>query len=84
MLAPEHFLGFGGVHLFFERIERLGQVGGDVLPALRPFEQHANVVDLLREAVAKLDVFSEAALTLQRFLRLGLVIPEGGSGDLLF
>jgi hypothetical protein len=50
---------------------------------LRPLEQHPDVVELLREAVAQLEVFGEAALPLQRLLRLGLLVPEIGRGDLL-
>jgi hypothetical protein len=51
---------------------------------MRPFEQHADVVDLLGEAVALLDVLGDPALALQRLLRLGLVIPETLRRDLSF
>ena len=84
MFAAQHLFGFRGVDLLFERIEGLGQVGGDFFTALRPLEQDTDVVDFLGEAVAKLDVFGQAPLTLQGFLRLGLVVPEVGRGDLLF
>jgi hypothetical protein len=84
VLAAQHLLGFGGVDLRLERVERLAKVGGDVLSALRPFNEHAEVVDLLREAVAQLEVVGKPALPLQRLLRLGLVVPEPGGGDLLF
>jgi hypothetical protein len=84
MFAAEHFLGFRGVDLIFERIEGFGQIGGNLFTALRPFEQYADVVDFLGEAVAELDVFGQAPLALERFLRLGLVVPEVGRGDFLF
>jgi hypothetical protein len=84
VLAAKHFLGLSGVDLLFERVEGFDQVGGDVLSTLRPFEQDADVVDLLGEAVAELDVFGEAPLPLQRLLRFGLVIPEVWRRDLLF
>jgi hypothetical protein len=84
VFAAEHLFGFRGVDLLLERVEGLGQIGGDVFTTLRPFEEYADVVDFLGEAVAELDVFRKTALPLQRLLRLGLVVPEVGRGDLLF
>jgi hypothetical protein len=84
VLAAQHLLGFGRVDLLFEGVERLLQIGGDILAAFGPFEQHADVVELLGEAVAKLEVFRQPALALQRLLRLGLVVPEIRGGDFLF
>jgi hypothetical protein len=84
VLAAEHLLGLGGVDLVFERIERLGEIVGDVLAALRPLEQDADVVELFREAVAELEVLGQPPLALQGLLRFGLVVPEVGRGDLLF
>jgi hypothetical protein len=84
VLAAQHLLGLGGVHLLFKGIQRLDEIGGDVLATLRPFDQHADVVDLLRQAGAQLAVLGEASLALQRLLRFGLVVPEGRRGDLLF
>jgi hypothetical protein len=83
VLAAEHLLGFSRVDLFFERVEGLLQIGDNVLAAFGPLEQDADVVDLLREAVAKLEVFGKPALALQRLLRFGLVVPEIGGGDFL-
>ena len=84
MLTAEHLLGFGGVDLRFERVDRLGEIGADVFTALRPFEQDAEVVGLLGKAVAQLDVFRDAALPQQGLLRVGLVVPEIGRGDFAF
>jgi hypothetical protein len=84
VLAAEHLLGFGGVHLRVERVERAPEIGDHVLAALRPFEQDADVVNLAGKAVAQLEVLGEAALPLQRLLRLGLVVPEIWRGDSLF
>jgi hypothetical protein len=83
VLAAEHLLGFGGVNLFFERIERLGQVVGDALAVLCPLQQHSEVVELLRETVAQLEVLGEPPLALQGLLCLGLVVPEVGRRDFL-
>jgi hypothetical protein len=52
VLATEHLLGFRRVNLRLERIERRFEIRGDVFPALRPFDQDADVVDLLGQAVA--------------------------------
>ena len=84
VLAAEHLLGFDGVDLRFERVERLRQVRRHVLAALAPFEQDADVVDLLAEAVALLEIFGEAALPLEGLLCFGLVVPEIGGGDPAF
>jgi hypothetical protein len=84
VLAAEHLLGFGGIDLRFERIECAFEIGPDILTAARPFEQHAKVVDLGGKAVAQLEILREAALPLEGFLCLGLVVPETGSADLLF
>jgi hypothetical protein len=84
VLAAEHFPGLDGLDLFFERVERALEVGFDVLTGLRPFEQHAEIVDLPAQAVALFDVFGEAALALECLLRLRLVVPEIRRRDLLF
>jgi hypothetical protein len=84
VLAAEHLPGFDGVDLGLERVERLRQIGGDVLATPRPFEQHADIVDFLGEAVALLEIFSETALPLEGLLRFGLVVPESGGGDAAF
>ena len=60
------------------------EIRDDVFAAARPLEQDAEVVDLLGEAVALLEIFGEAALPLQRLLSFGLVVPEIGSGDSAF
>jgi hypothetical protein len=51
---------------------------------MAPFEQHADVVDFLAEAIALLEIFGEAALPLEGLLRVGLVVPEIGGGDPAF
>jgi hypothetical protein len=51
---------------------------------LRPFEQHAEIVDLLGQAGNELEVFGEPPLALEGLLRFGLVVPEIGRGNLLF
>jgi hypothetical protein len=84
VFAAQHLLGFRGVDLLLERVERVLQVGGDILAALGPFEQDADVVELPGQAVAQLEIFGEPALALQRFLRLGLVVPEVRRRDFLF
>jgi hypothetical protein len=84
VLAAEHLLGFDGVDLRFERIERARQVAADILAAARPFEQDPNVVDLLAEAVALLEIFGKAPLALEGLLGVGLVVPEIRGGNAAF
>ena len=48
---------------------------------MAPFEQDAEVVDLLAEAVALLEIFGETALPLEGLLCVRLVVPEVGRGD---
>jgi len=83
VLATEHLLGLSGLDLVAERVEGAGEVGQHVFAATRPFEQHADVIDLRGQARAEFDVFSQAALALQGFLRVGLVVPETGRSDFL-
>jgi len=84
MLAAQHLLGFRGVDLGFQYVERAREVGADVFAAVCPFKQHTEVVNLLGKAGDELEVFGEPALTLKSLLGFGLVIPEAGRGDLLF
>jgi hypothetical protein len=67
-----------------ESVERALEIAGHVLTRLRPFEEDAQVVDFLGQAVAQLDVFGEPALPLQGLLGFFLLVPETGRGDLLF
>ena len=84
VFATQHLLGFGGLDLIFERVEGLLQVGEHVLAVLGPFEQDTDIVDFLGKAVAEFDVLGKAALALQCFLGLRLVIPKLGSRDFPF
>jgi hypothetical protein len=84
VLAAKHLLGFGGFDLLLEHIERLLQVGGDLLAALCPLEQDTDVVNLLGKAVAEFEILSQATLALQGLLRFGLVVPEVRGRDFLF
>jgi hypothetical protein len=84
VLAAEHLLGFDGVDLRLERVERLRQVRRHILAALAPLDEDADVVDLPAEAVALLEIFGQAALPLEGLLCVGLVVPETGVGDAAF
>jgi len=84
VFAAQHLLGFRGVHLRLEHVKSVRELRQDVFAAARPFEQDAEVVDLPGEAVAEFEVLGEPPLSLERFLRLGLVVPEVGRRDLLF
>jgi hypothetical protein len=84
VLAAEHLLDFRALHLLAQRVERLREVGGDVLALPGPVHEHTDIVDLARELIAKLEIVGQAAPALQGFLRLGRVFPEIGGGDALF
>jgi hypothetical protein len=84
VLAAEHLLGFCRLELEFERVEGLREVGRHVLAGLDPLDEDADVVDLVLEAVAELQVGREPPLALERLLGVGLVVPEPGFGNLAF
>jgi len=44
VLAAEHLLRLGGVDLALERLQRIAELGADVLARGRPFDQDAQVV----------------------------------------
>jgi hypothetical protein len=83
VLAAEHLLGLGRLDFLLQRVERPLEIAGDILAGLRPLDEHADVVDLAGEMVAKLEVVAQPATALEYSLRLGLVAPEVGFGDLL-
>jgi len=43
VLAAEHLLGFAGVDFLREIVESLGEIIGDRLAGLRPFDEHAEI-----------------------------------------
>ena len=84
VLAAKHLLGFGGIELLFERVQRRLEVGGDVFASAGPFEQDTDIVDTFVEAVAQLEILRQPALPLQSLLRFRLVVPEVRGGDFCF
>jgi hypothetical protein len=83
VLAAEHLLGFAGLDLRRQLVERLAEVVPDGLASLGPLDEDVEVVELALQRVAELDVFLEPATALQQLLRVGLVFPEVRSGDAL-
>jgi hypothetical protein len=81
VLAAEHLLDLGRLDLAFESIKRALQIVGDVLTLASPVEEHTEVVDFAPERVSKLAFVAQAPPALQRFLRLGLVLPKIRRGD---
>ena len=81
VLAAEHLLDLGGLDFGLEFVEAALQVGGHVLAGVGPLDQDAEIGDPPAERVAQLGVLAQAALPLQRPLRLLLVVPEVGRGD---
>jgi hypothetical protein len=83
VLTTQHLLDLGGLDLVLQGVERTLEIGSDVFAALGPFEKNAEIVELSDERVAQLDLFAQAAATLEGLLSFGLVGPEIGSGDAL-
>ena len=84
VLAAEHLLGLGRLHLPLQLVEPALEVGADVLPAVRPFDEHREVVQTAAQRLAQRDVVFDATTPLHHLLRVGLVVPEGrAGGDLL-
>jgi hypothetical protein len=84
VFTAKHLLGLGRVDLLRQCVQCLGEIRDHVFAAAGPFEEDGDVVDLFGEAVAQLEVLGEPSLPLKRLLRLGLVVPEVGRGDLPF
>jgi hypothetical protein len=76
VLAAEHLLDFGGLDLGLERVERLLQIGADLFAGFCPLEQDAEIVDLADDGVAERDLVDQLTPSLQRALRLALILPE--------
>jgi hypothetical protein len=84
VLTTKHLLDLGALHFLFEPFERALKVAADVLALIRPFEQHAEIVEPSDERIAKLEIVGDAPTTLQRLLRFGLIFPEIRCGDARF
>ena len=84
MLAAEHLLDFGGLHLYGKVIQRPIQVRVDILPLLRPFDEHREVVTPLSQRFDQREVILQPPPTLQDALRYGLILPEIRGGRLSF
>jgi hypothetical protein len=84
VLPAEHLLDLGRFDFGFEGFERALQIGDDVLAALRPFEQHGQIVEFAGQRIAELDFVAQPAAPSENLLCVGLVLPEVGSGDPLF
>jgi hypothetical protein len=76
VLAAEHRLDLGGIHLGFESVQRPRQIGGNALTLFRPLEQDAEVIELPLDRPAELDLVGENAPASEDLLRLALVLPE--------
>ena len=83
VLAAEHLLGLGRVDFLLELVEAALEVGADVLPRIRPFDQHAEVVGAPPERLPQRLVFLQAPAALHHLLRFGLVAPEIRFADAL-
>jgi hypothetical protein len=83
VLAAEHLLDLAGLDFLIERLERLRELGVDVLAGLRPLDEDGEIVALLLEREDEIAILLEPMAALIDLLRFGLVFPEvrrGGFG----
>jgi len=76
VLAAEHLLDLGRLHLALQLVEPAREVGFDRLALLQPLGQHGQVLAALLQGIAQSDVFFQAPAPLQQLLGFGLVRPE--------
>jgi hypothetical protein len=84
VLAAEHLLGFTGVDLRGQLIERTAEIVSNRFSRLGPLDEHMEVVEAASERLTQLAIFFEPATALHDFLRLDLILPEIGGGNALF
>jgi hypothetical protein len=80
VLAAEHLLDLAGLNLLIEEIERLREFGVHRLAGRRPLDENGQIVTLLPQGGAQLEILLEPPAALQDLLRLGLIFPEIGRG----
>jgi hypothetical protein len=78
VLAAEHLLDLAGLYFLLERVERLTEFGVDRLARFGPFDEHGEIVALLRERRHQLVLLLQAPAALQDLLRFSLIFPEIG------
>ena len=83
VLAAEHLLRLGRLDLRLELAEAAREIRADVLPSIRPLDQHAQIVDVPAERLPQRHVFLQTPAALHYLLRVGLVTPEIGLARLL-
>jgi hypothetical protein len=81
VLAAEDASGFGGLDLRVEAIQAGGNLSGDILARLGPFDKHAEIVLLPGEGIDQIDFVLQPLSALEGALGLRLIIPEFRLGD---
>ena len=76
VLAAEHLLRLGRLDLRLKLAETSHEIRVDVLPGVRPFDQHAQIVGASAERLAQGHVILQTPPALHYLLRVGLVTPE--------
>jgi hypothetical protein len=80
VLATEHLLDLGRLHLLIEALERLAELRVYGFASLRPFDEHGKIVASLAKRLNQIAVLFEPSPPLEHLLRFGLVFPEIGVG----
>jgi hypothetical protein len=81
MLATEHLLDLGGLHLLIEAVERLAELRVYGFACLGPFDEDGEIIAFLAKRLNQIAVLFEPSPPLEHFLRFGLVLPEIGVGS---
>jgi hypothetical protein len=76
VLATEHLLDLGGLHLLIEAVQRLTELGVHGFASLRPFHEHGEIVAFLAKRLNQVTILLEPAPPLEYFLRFCLILPE--------
>jgi hypothetical protein len=78
VLAAEHLLDLAALDQPGELLDSLGEICAYVFPLGGPVDQDANVICLGLELRYQLNFLLDTAASLERLLRLYLVVPEAG------
>jgi len=84
VLTAQHLLRLGAFDVLAQFLEAPGDVCGDVLPRLCPFEKDVEVIAPPLQRAEQREVVIQASPALHDLLRLGLIVPEGWIGDRFF
>jgi hypothetical protein len=81
VLAAEHLLGFAGIDLRGQIVERAAEIVSDRLAGLGPFGEDGEVVETGSERGREIPILFEPPAPLEQLLRGRLILPEVSGPD---